>query len=385
MKVKLVTMMSITGVGFLSLLACSKGQNLSSGSPIYQETYGTPVAYLKYDINANPLDKTVCDPFNDQPAVAVDKGVKASLFYQPAGQPRLSNSMDYVTKAHASGQKLFFADLNVPTRLFNQGFASQTHDVVNDDQGQKLIEYFGLKFETTLKLAANDEEGDYELALLADDGTTLKVGAGDIQNVLISNDGDHPTRMGCASDIVHMTKDSSLPITLTYYQGPRYHIANVLLWRKANQAGKDVLCGQNGNNLFFDPDHGSAPQSAFLSLQARGWKVVSQDNFYLPASESYNPCVQGTAPVIANFMTNEIFSSGVFLSWETDLPASSQVKIVNKATGEVVLTAADNALRTTHSVQVLGLAPGTDYTAQAVSITADLGRDLSDILNFTTK
>lgn len=69
----------------------------------------------------------------------------------------------------------------------------------------------------------SDPEGDYQIALLADDGAVLQAsdtGAG--FTTLIDNDGTHPTKMACASRTVHMSRDSRIPIKLDYYQGPRY-------------------------------------------------------------------------------------------------------------------------------------------------------------------
>jgi hypothetical protein len=77
--------------------------------------------------------------------------------------------------------------------------------------------------------------------------------------------------------------------------------------------------------------------------------------------------------------------SGASFSWTTDIASTSQIKLVNKATGEVILTDSDNALRTSHSVMVQGLQPETTYQAQAVSISDDLGKALSAVIEFTTQ
>lgn len=355
---------------------------------VSQETFGEPLKYSKVDVNLHPLSKTVCDPFNGDPAAGLDKGIKASLFYLNAGSPRLYSSEDYVNKAQKSNQSLFLADMNVPTRLFSQGFATQVNEVVKDDNGNKLIEYFGLKFETVLKLSDTDEEGYYELALLSDDGSKLKIktGTGDsaVTKTIIDNDGDHETRFGCSKELIYMSRDSAIPVEVTYYQGPRYHIANMLMWRKSTTVGKDSACGQSGNGRYFNADNGSQEQQAYKDLLSRGWKVVSQDNFFIPAKESYNPCVEGTNPVISNFRVLERGSETLDLAWTTDIPATSQVKLVNKATGEVILTNSDNALRTTHLVSITGLKAGTAYTAQATSISEDLGKVLSEEITVTT-
>lgn len=370
-----------------ALLLSSCGSKDKEAAQLGQRTLGAPLKYSKLNLNANPLNKTVCDPFNSIPADNLQQGIRASLHYRTEGMPIFNTSEDFVTFAKKSDQKLFFADLNVPTRKFEEGFSTQSNDVLKDDKGYRLIEHFGLKFDTLLTLGAEDEETDYELAILSDDGATLKVltsteGVPGSQ-VLISNEGEHETRMGCSTQTISMTKDTTLPIQLTYYQGPRYFISNVLLWRKASEAGKDPLCGVKGNDLYFDPNKGSAPKKAFLDLQARGWKVLGTENFHIP-KDDYNPCVVGTDPKITNLKVLEVLMEGVFLNWETDIPATSQVKIVDKETGEVILTDTDNGLRVIHNLQVFGLQSGRTYTAQAVSISEDLGKTLSDIIEFTT-
>lgn len=342
------------------------------------------VMMSKVDLNLHPMNKTVCDPFNNNTTQTMSQGVQGTLFYATSNMPRMYSALDYVNNAKKSDKTLFFADMDVPTRRFTEGFSTQTTGVLVDDTGAKLIEYFGIKFETTLQLGESDEEGDYELALLSDDGTRLKIQdpTNETWREIISNDGDHPTTMGCATEVIHMTRRTQIPIEVVYYQGPREHIANVLMWRKSSTAGKDALCGASGNNYFFDPDNGSAQLQPYKDLLARGWKPVGADNFWL--NNTYNPCADGTKPVISDFRVNEVALKDVYLSWTTDIPSSSQVRLINQDTGEEILTAADNVLRTSHDVHVSGLTPGATYSAQAVSISQDLGNSLSNEITFTT-
>jgi hypothetical protein len=366
----------------LFLTAC--GNSLFEQGSIQTEVTSQALGHAKVDLNLHPMNKTVCDPFNDNTTQVMEQGVQGTLFYKTPGSPLLSSALDYVTKATKSDKTLFFADINVPTRLFSEGFSTQTTGVLMDGSQNKLVENFGIKFETMLQLAEGDEEGDYELALLADDGARLKYKdpVDDTWKEVINNDGDHPTRMGCASNILSFNRRSQIPIEVVYYQGPRYHIANVLMWRKATVAGKDTSCGQTGNSLFFDPNHGSTPMKAYEDLLARAWKPISAQNFWL--NGTYNPCTQGTKPVITNFAVTEIGIKDVFLAWQTDVPSSSQVRLINNDTGEEILTTADNLLRTDHAVHVTGLRSETTYRAQAVSISQDLGNTLSQEIVFTT-
>lgn len=368
----------------IMVLAGACSQAPSSGGTVSQLASGQTYGYMKVDINQHPLDKTICDPFTNLPSDNLDQGIRGTLYTSVPGGVRLNGAENYVLNGVKSAQSLFFSDINVPTRMFSSGFSNQTNDYLKDDNQQKLIEYFGIKFETRVRLAEVDSEGTYEFAVLSDDGAILKMNQSGAEVALVQNDGDHPTKMGCSTQVVQMNRETKLPLSLSYYQGPRYHIANVLMWRKVDVAGKDPLCKASGNSLFFDPNHSSAPLKAYSDLLARGWKVLTSQQFLLPQSESYNPCVEGAPPVISGFRVVEIFSSGVILAWQTDVPSSSQVKIVNKATGTVILTDSDNALRKDHLVQLMGLESGVSYTAQAVSIGEDLGHALSESFEFTT-
>lgn len=370
----------------VTLAGC--GAKFEATENIAADVASESVMAAKVNLNLHPMNKTVCDPFEENNNTQVmTQGVQGSLFYKTSTMPIFKQVLDYMNFAKKSDKTLFFTDINVPTRMFSEGFSTQTTGVLKDDNANKLIEHFGIKFETNLQLSDSDEEGLYELALISDDGTRLKIKdpVDDTWKEIIDNDGDHETRMGCATRTIQMTRRTSLPIEIVYYQGPRFHIANILVWRKASEAGKDTACGRAGNEYFFNPNQNSAPLKPYKDLLARGWKPVAPANFWLDGSAgNYNPCVEGSLPVISNFRVSEIAVMDVFLSWNTDIPASTQVRFVNQSTGEESLTAADNLLRTNHDVRISGLKPGTTYTAQAVSISQDLGKTISAEITFTT-
>ncbi len=378
---------------FSTLLLTSCGMHVSSpkSANVQQENLSAGFSSLAVNVNQYPSNKIICDPLSggESTQTNYEKGIKASLHYLTPGMPNLTSSLNYVQFAKKSDQTIFLSDMNVPTRMFSEGFTTSTGNVLKNDSNQKLIEYFGLKMSTNLILSENDEAGDYELAMLSDDGTTLKIKSGTTEiadEVLIDNEGNHPTRMGCATRIVKMRKNVMLPIEATYYQGPRYHISNVLIWRKASATGKDPLCNQTGNNLFFNPDKNSEPQTAFKDLEARGWKILNTDNFMMGNTKTeYNPCIQGTDPLISNFVVGEVILTNVSLSWTTDIEATSHVELTNMTTGEVSTTQSDNVLRTNHAMSLTGLLPMTTYKVRAVSVSADLGRTTSSELIFTTQ
>ena len=375
----------------LAMVSCSIKRNKLTEEDISQTQQGnaTQMGMMKVNLNRYPLNKTVCDPLSasSTTTTSYEKGLKAQLFYRDTGMPRYYKTTDYIEKARASSQTIFLSDINVPTRMFTEGFVTPSGNVLESDSEEKLIEYFALKAKSHLALTEQDEEGDYELAMLADDGSTLSLNG----ELLINNDGDHPTRMGCASKITTLKKGDQLPLEMTYYQGPRYHISNVLIWRKATQAGLDSSCGQLGNHLYFNPDAQSKPQQAFKDLQSRGWKIVKPDNFIISSTTTqvpnpdYNPCAVGTDPVVSKFAVGEVVLQSVSLSWETDIPATSQVIITNQTTGGITVTTTDNILRTQHQVQLDNLQSNTVYRVQAYSVSEDMGKGKSVELEFRTQ
>lgn len=385
-KVNLLTSMA------LATLLTGCGVKIAAPSEDATQTNsGAGSTSLKVNVNKYTSSKLVCNPLDPSPAPQTnyEKGIMAELFYKTAAMPRMYKSTDYVQFAQKAEQKIFLSDMNVPTRLFTEGFASSNGSFLKDDLGEKLIEYFGLKMKTNLILTDLDPAGDYELALLSDDGTTLtlKSGTGDAADEkLIDNDGDHPTRMGCSTRTINMRQRVMVPIEVTFYQGPRYHIANVLMWRKIDKAGTDALCSQSGNGLFYNPDQNSAKQQAVKDLESRGWSVVKPDNFMVSATkDDYNPCVSGTDPVISNFKVGEVVLTQVNFTWTTDIAATSQIQLTNTKTGEITTTTSDNILRTDNNVTVSNLQPATTYKAQAISVSEDLGRSISSEVSFTTQ
>jgi hypothetical protein len=384
--VRIVSILAFLGMtdctGSLGGLWTGSGSNTNSSS-------ATP-KMSQYDVNKYAVNKTVCNPLGGGGSSSnPSQGLQASLWYLQSDQPAYYNVGDMISNGHASSESLFFNSLFVPTRLFSAGFPLQSGGSIADDQGNELIEYFALRFETVLQLGPNDVEGDYQLGLLADDGANWSL-ASDNQStdytVMVNDDGTHPTQMGCGS-VVHMTASTKLNMRIDYYQGPRYEIALVPIWRLVNssQPPSESLCNQNGNTLFFDPNNNSATEAAYTKLLGEGWYPLTSANYSLQSQASYNPCTTGTTPVISNLaILNNTDNDGFFyLTWTTDIAATDQALITDVASGVQTVTTSDNILRTSHKVQLTGVLVNHSYTVQAVSVSADLGRTVSSSLPLT--
>lgn len=366
-------------------LAISGCLNSSSNTAVATNPEEGPLS--NFDVNLYSLNKIVCDPFHGDLQPGPNDGLIAQIYYRGANQPQWTDTQSYITQGTLSGQTLFFSTLEVPTRMFDLGFPTQTGSNIKNDSNESLIEYFGIQFSSILKLSSLDEEGTYELALLSDDGATFKVRQPDgTYKTLVSNDNNHPTRFGCG-DRIEMTRDTELFVQMDYYQGPRYHISMIPMWRKVTATTpKDSRCGQSGNTLFFDPNNNSAPQPAYNDLLSRGWKPIAADNWNLPAFAILNPCTSGTTPTISHFRIVENIEGVVTFAWETNIPATSQILIKNPITGEETLTVADNRLRGQHQMSIYGnVNVGSSYDFQAVSISADYGKAISPAIRWTVK
>lgn len=365
--------------GFLVLSAC----NAQEANEADVEFSKQPAMNVHpYDVNKYQINKLVCDPMGEQGNPGANDGLIAELFYLNDSHPRYKNVQEYIDNGVASSQKLFFTDLNVPTRLFDTGFPTEAGNMIQDDSGNDLIEYFALRFKSTLKLSPDDEEGDYELALLSDDGTVMKIIDVDgVAQVVVDNDHNHPTKMGCG-DIVHFDHDTSYDVVIDYYQGPRYHISIIPMWRKVgSQTQAEKECGQKGNSRYFDFNNNSAPKDNYLDMLLRGWKPIAAENWNLPPMAIFNPCQQGTNPLISNFSVRDINEGVAIITWETDIPATSQVILRDENGVDILITQSDNILRTSHQIVLQDeIQFGMTYQFQAVSISADMGKTLSRVL-----
>jgi hypothetical protein len=199
-------------------------------------------------------------------------------------------------------QPLFLNDLNVPTRYFVNGMSDTNGNLVTMlDGSTPLIEWFS--YEAKSKFVLGDwAPGDYQIAVLSDDGSILTVsGAGQSgENLVINNDGTHSTKMGCTITVMHIDAKSQFDLTYDYYQGPRESIAFMVLARPLPTGNpQDAQCGlgASSDTYFFD-DHGypnpAVAQQNYLDLVNRGWKPVDGSHYLLPSSAQKNPCATDT-------------------------------------------------------------------------------------------
>ncbi len=319
-------------------------------------------------------DTYTCNPLTDYSedgSLSEGHGVLANLFYLTDDMPHFRTVYDYFDfGVPVEGLNLYFNKIDIRTRPFDRGFVTRSGLTVTNEQDNTLYEYFALNFNGQIQLSENMPDGDYQMALLADDGAVLSLDTGEGQEVLIDNDGNHPTQMGCSTQRVTFEKGVPRSFNLKYYQGPRFHIALVVMWRPWPENEDDVddhLCGQRGNGLFYDSRQDPPkPEAAFFDLQSRGWSVIGDDNYYLPGWDTSNPC-NAPAPVVSSYQVQETTVSSVTVKWLTDIPASSDLVVKNVITGEIVTTTEAPEFVTEHIYTVEGLTSYTLYDIFVVS------------------
>lgn len=237
----------------------------------------------------------VCDPTMELTTTAPTNGLIGKFYYLDNSQPHYSNSADYILSGHAGADDIYAPQANFPTHEYSTGLAIEPNNVLTDANNAPLTEWFAVDLKSNLKLGANEGPGTYQLAMIADDGSTLYaqfIGDPD-RETLISAEGLTSSRLGCATEAVQMDKNTRLPIEVTYFQGPQTKIALVMLWRKVtldpslpnNGLGADLgdaQCGQSGDNQFYTqatPQDTPVPTANLVAMFLRGWKVLGTDNF----------------------------------------------------------------------------------------------------------
>lgn len=401
MKPKVIGLLAILSIVFLA------GCETPTGGVAEGETEGD---VIQFDPQA-----TVCNPWNDD-ATAANRGIVGRLAYMPpgvctdpndpsiflSGRPRQASA--YMgTNVGGLGMPvdvaIFFGRLFVPTRFFDRGFETQSGTLITNAAGNTLYEWFGVDFETQLKLGPGDAEGDYQLAVLSDDGTVVYLDTPEGLIEHVSNDGEHPTKMGCAASPIHLTVGQKVPIRIQYYQGPRYHISLVLMWRPwpgsenwqyTNSADNRKLCGvdANGNlygyasNTYYftsssDPGQpAGTPTSKFHSMLADGWKVLENQNFALPDYVASNPCTPPPPPppveedtlLISGVTISNILTTSASVTWVTSINANSRVRVTDSVTGQTMEFSSPDYV-TLRTIEVTGLSANTLYSLEVESVS----------------
>ena len=122
------------------------------------------------------------------------------LYFIPEGTSKLPD----FTALEPVG-KLYTTRLDIAPRSFKEGFPEVTD----------RLEWFGLQYRGVLRV---ERAGTYTFGLNSDDGSRLYIGS----QLVIDNDFEHDPVLKTGSIALGA---GEYPLTLTYFQGPRYEIA----------------------------------------------------------------------------------------------------------------------------------------------------------------
>lgn len=326
-------------------------------------------------------DSYICDPLVDpdagggQPPVLDSRhGVLAQLYYLPEDAPQYKYVDDYLEYGVSyEDVDIYFNQLNLPTRPFDRGFVTEGGSTLMTPEGETLYEWFALDVQGKVQLNSTQTAGDYQFAILADDGVIMEM---DLDNdgvfeTVVDNDGFHPTKMGCGLQTVYFDESTEYNFRIKYFQGPRYHISLVVMMRPLPEKAVDQMdpeCGLQGNARFFDSTQNPPePSQAYLDLLDRTWAPLTPENYLLPDDEEENPCEDVDPPVISNVGVGNVGTTGATVTWDTDIVATSQMEILDVLTSETIYTTEDTNLVTSHSVNVTGLLSNRLYRVKAIS------------------
>lgn len=249
------------------------------------------------DPTPGPTPAPVCNPFGGGSGSAGHGLAAEALFYRSATQSTslFSSWSGVSTNGNVLNNEICMNDVNVPNRYFVDGFADATGKTLTAPDGSIVTEYFGFEAKASFVLGdwAGNGVQDYQIATLTDDGSILTISNAVLQNngstkdLVINNDGVHSLKMGCSSDVLHITSQSNpMPLDFKYFQGPKTTIGLIILARPVPPGNAlDPLCGAGGGDdkFFFDDTVSpTKPTSNYQALVNRGWVPISNSHYILP-------------------------------------------------------------------------------------------------------
>jgi hypothetical protein len=264
----------------------------------------SPTSPILTIASPTPTPNAVCNPLsqNGGSTTNATNGLKAKMYYATASDQQahsFTQVSDYFKYGHLDSADFYFNDIDVPTREFSAGFELENGQLLTDGQGNVLYENFAFDIKGVIKLPAGMANKRVQFATMSDDGSNLLITpTGSSQSAInVANDGTHPSLLKCGTAPVQLSSSTAVPMELQYYQGPRYQIALILLWREWDENDpsfqpEDPQCGKSGNSYFFDPTQTpSTPQTPWLDVLSR-WQVVPSDVFQVDSAGTANPCNQ---------------------------------------------------------------------------------------------
>ena len=305
-----------------------------------------------------------CSPLGGDMPTTPTQGLKAVLRYMDPVQVRKTSSAvqeqmrltDFMAAngkygpVNIAASEIFFGNVFVPTRNFNDGFIGGDGTQLRSASGNRLVEFFRLDYESQVVLAPDDQPGTYQFAVISDDGAILSLN----DSVIIDNDGQTPPRMRVAKVTHAMNGNTRLKFDLKYFQGPAQLISATVIWRRlpsANSSLKDAL-----DNVV----EGSFYENGQLSkdLRNRGWKPLKPANFLLRDNQT-NACVSN--PMKVSSLSVSKVANDLVMKLGLSLSASVKVEISVVGQQQVLHTLNSSASQKDHELKLPALDQSKKY------------------------
>lgn len=197
-------------------------------------------------VNGEPV---ICDPFSAQStcsAASGSPGLMGDIYYLTSSDRVSAKLANYYATGIKVASPIILSELNITLRGFESGFPSgidaggKTTYII-DNKGETLIEYFALKLDGFVTVAA-EAEGSYQFAIESDDGSILTLDG----HKIIDNDGTHSMKRAESSGLVSLQRNIKYPINVGYFQGPRTEIGLMMYWRKCAELSSSTSCSKFG-------------------------------------------------------------------------------------------------------------------------------------------
>lgn len=198
-------------------------------------------------------DDVICDPLS---AVAncdltSEKGLVGYLYYLTDEQaPLIQGSdlrntvlADYINYGYKANKVILMTGIEVEPQSWTTGFQQANGQMVKDNKGNDLFEWFSLDLYGFISLPV----GSYEFAMVSDDGMLVEMN----DTVVLNDDGLHSPRWKCSSDSLSFQQDEKKLIHIQYFQGPRTQVAMKLMYRPATGS---TSCDKDGDWMLVPRD-----------------------------------------------------------------------------------------------------------------------------------
>lgn len=287
---------------------------------------------IKKEFFISASSRTICNPMGNEEESTnnMNKGLVGEIRLlksnNDSGRNLLSTYLDENKSYKVDGVKLFASQVNVPSRYFSEGFETK-ENIAIEIGGRKLDEWFNVNYESILKINDSTLQGEYEFAIVSDDGARLyfdDLNDDLLEKLYLRKDSTQAPAMLCASDfsnarIIDLRAGMAHRLKINYFQGPRYHIALQLFWRKKDLSiSKSPLCGRG---------IGDAQQD---QLHSEGWEIVPPSVFNLPGTV-INTCYLKTGELSELKLGAYKIKDDNISVKINDVPYSDEFSIIEKA------------------------------------------------------